>query len=394
MAAPGPRLHGFERNAEYDCVIVGAGITGCATALCLAESGARVCVLDAASPGAGTSGQANGQVMGELSRSPDTILKRYGARGEDVLSAASAAPDLVFHLVARHAIACNAERCGWIEGTPWSRGVAGLEARVASWRVRGAPVELLGRDRMEALVGSRTYVSGILDRRAGTLDPLSYTRGLARAAMTAGAIVSGEVDVLELLRQSAGWLVRTAKGDTRGRTVVVATNAYTGGLLPGLRYPVIGLYGVQSATAPLPGHLAHILPQRHGFSDVRKKFFRLDPQGRLVVGGPAGLWPPRTERALPFRWIEHGLRRIFPELRDTPFHHRWYAKGAATVDLIPHLFEPVPGLFAALGYAGRGIAMGTMLGSLLAQRVSGVPADKLPFPTTSSALPLGLARVR
>ena len=47
-----------------------------------------------------------------------------------------------------------------------------------------------------------------------------------------------------------------------------------------------------------------------------------------------------------------------------------------------------------MGYAGRGIAMGTMLGSLLAQRVSGVPADTLPFPTTSAALPLGLGRIR
>jgi len=41
--------------------------------------------------------------------------------------------------------------------------------------------------------------------------------------MTAGAIVTGEVDVLALIRQPPGWRVRTAKGDATGRTVLGVT---------------------------------------------------------------------------------------------------------------------------------------------------------------------------
>jgi glycerol-3-phosphate dehydrogenase len=47
-------------EGHYDCAVLGAGITGCSAALHLAEFGARVSVLEASAPGAGTSGHANG----------------------------------------------------------------------------------------------------------------------------------------------------------------------------------------------------------------------------------------------------------------------------------------------------------------------------------------------
>jgi glycine/D-amino acid oxidase-like deaminating enzyme len=243
------------------------------------------------------------------------------------------------------------------------------------------------------LLGTPAYRAGILDRRGGTLNPLAFTRGLAAAALRAGAAIHVGVDVRRLVCEPAGWRVVTGRGSVSAATVIAATNAYTGALLPGLRHPVVVVYGVQSATLPLPPALAHILPHGHGFSDVRKMFFRRAASDRLVVGGPGGVWPPSSAGAVAFRWLEHRLRAVFPELRDVPFQHRWVAKGAAALDLLPHLYEPAPGLFAALGFAGRGIAMGTALGSLLARRVQGEPAERLPFPTTTSRWPFGLGAV-
>ena len=161
---------------------------------------------------------------------------------------------------------------------------------------------------------------------------------------------------------------------------------------PHLRFPVACLYGVQAATVPLEG-LAHILPQRQGFSDVRKRFFRLDEARRLIVGGPGALWRPASGRSLSFRLAKRGLRKLFPEIRDVPFEYHWYARGAAAADLLPHLYEPQAGLFAALGFAGRGIAMGTALGRALAGRVRGETAKNVGFPVTSARLPLGLSSI-
>ena len=48
-------------------------------------------------------------------------------------------------------------------------------------------------------------------------------------------------------------------------------------------------------------------------------------------------------------------------------------------------------LVSALGYNGRGLAIGTALGSVLARRVLGEAATSLPYPTTqASAVPLNL----
>jgi glycine/D-amino acid oxidase-like deaminating enzyme len=137
--------------------------------------------------------------------------------------------------------------------------------------------------------------------------------------------------------------------------------------------------------------LRHLLPGRQGFSDVRKRFFRWSPDGRLIVGGPGGLWRP-SPHSLAFRWIERSLRKVFPELRDVGFEHRWDARGAAAADLLPHLYEPAPRLLAAIGFAGRGIAIGTALGRAMAERIGG--GGVITFPIASNALPWGLAGLR
>jgi glycine/D-amino acid oxidase-like deaminating enzyme len=317
-------------------------------------------------------------------------VRLYGQRrGEQILAATDAAPGLVWDLIERHAIACSAERTGWIEGSPWRWSAHGFGKRVASWQARGAPVELLDAADMEKRVGSRTYVAGILDRRGGMLNPLAYTRGLAHAAIKAGAAIQAPIEVVELVPEPSHWRIVTDRSPLTATHVVAATNAYTGRLLPDLRHPVITLYGVQSATVPVP-HLAHILPGRPGFSDIRKRFFRWSPDSRLIIGGP-GVWRPASGRALAFRWIERSLRRVFPELHDTVFEHRWYARGAAAADLLPHLYEPAPGLLAAVGFAGRGIAIGTALGRAMAERIAGRDEGALSFPISSHALPWGLA---
>ena len=80
---------------------------------------------------------------------------------------------------------------------------------------------------------------------------------------------------------------------------------------------------------------------------------------------------------------------MFPALREIRVDYRWAARDGLTADLIPHLYEPCPGLFSALGYNGRGLAIGTALGSELARRVLGVPASALDYPTTpASSLPM------
>jgi glycine/D-amino acid oxidase-like deaminating enzyme len=253
-------------------------------------------------------------------------------------------------------------------------------------------VEALDHAQLERLTGTAVYAGGMLDRRNGTVQPLAYTRGLAAAAIRHGAKVHGGARVLRLRRDGALWRVKTTVGELACVQVLVCTNAFTGDLVPRLQRSVLPVHGVQVATAPLPEDIARtILPHGQSCADTHKlrvRYFRMEPDGRLVIGGPGWLTPPRDGRALSFKILEHSTRRMFPQIGDVEFEYRWYGRGAMTADLLPHLHEARAGVMAAIGYNGRGIAAGTALGTLLARRALGESLARLPFPVTPlSALP-------
>src|SRR5687767_9413902 len=108
-----PWVAGTEAEADEDAIdtiVVGAGVTGLSTALHLAERGARVVVLERDGPGLGSTGRSNGQVIAGLQKGPDALVAAYGPeRGERLVEFCGKAPDLVFELIARHGIECDAE---------------------------------------------------------------------------------------------------------------------------------------------------------------------------------------------------------------------------------------------------------------------------------------------
>lgn len=395
-APAGPPLQPFDDSAT-DVVVVGAGLTGLSAALHLAEHGARVTVLDAEAPGWGTSGQSGGQVIAGLHAAPDDLVVTWGPDiGEPALAFLGAAPDLVFGLIERHGIACNAARKGWIQPNRSVRAVRELQRQAKMWIRRGAPVELLDRVQTERLTGTRVYAGGWLDRRNGTIQPLAYTRGLADAALRHGAKIHAGIRVLGLRRDAGLWRVETAAGEIACAQVLVCTNAFTDALVPRLQRSILAVHGVQVATAPLSQDIARtILPDGHSCADTHKlrvRYFRMEPDRRLVIGGPGWLTPPGDGNALSFKLLERSARDMFPQIGDVAFEYRWYGRGAMTSDLLPHLHEAASGVTAALGYNGRGIAAGTALGTVLARRALGEQAATLPFPVTAlSALPLNVA---
>jgi len=384
-----------------DTIVIGAGVTGLSTALHLVEQGAQVWVLERDEPGAGTSGRPNGQIIAGLQESPDAVIAAYGAElGERMIAFSGRAPDLVFDLIARHAIACDAERTGWIQATRSRRQIRKLEKLVEAWGKRGAPVRMLDRQETAGVFGTDAYAAGWLDQRNGTIQPLAYTRGLADAAARAGAKIHCGVDVHDIERSGQQWQINSNRGQFRAATVVLATNVFTS-QLHGVAKHFLGrsylsAHSVQIATAPLDdAQRRSVLPGRQSGSDtghLHLRYFRLDRDSRFVIGGPGWLTPPHSRSAISFRLLEASMRRMFAPLKKAKIEYAWAARDTLTADLLPHLCEPCPRLFSSLGYNGRGLAIGTALGAELARRVLGAPADALSYPmTAASPLPFNLA---
>ncbi|MCX8101794.1 MAG: FAD-binding oxidoreductase [Geminicoccaceae bacterium] len=384
-APPGPSCPPLEGEVEAEVAIVGGGYTGLSAALHLAERRVSVVLLEAHEPGWGASGRNGGQVIPGLKEDPDAVERILGPTfGRRAVRLSGEAPDLVFDLVARHGIACGAVRAGWIQPAPDEAGVRLQRARVEQWQRRGAPVEWLDRGAVSAALGTGLYLGGLLDRRAGSLQPLAYARGLAAAAIRAGARICGRSPALRLERAGAGWRVRSPRGAVRARTVLLCTNGYSDGLLPGLARALVPVVSVQVASAPLSENVRRsILPGGEAASDTRRLlvYFRLDPEGRLVIGG-RGAASERGVRAAQAR-LRRLAQRMFPQLPDDLVWERaWGGRVALTENHLPFLVEPAPGLVAAAGYNGRGVAMATAMGRVLADKASGVPDDELDFPLT------------
>ncbi|MGE0719510.1 MAG: NAD(P)/FAD-dependent oxidoreductase [Alphaproteobacteria bacterium] len=383
-AVPGPNCPPLEGEAKADIAVVGAGFTGLSTALHLAERGARVAVLEARAVGEGASGLNGGQVIPGVKRSREELAARFGGEmAEKVVALGDTAAERVYDLIRRHGIDCGLERNGWIRAAHSPMAFAYLEKTAKELKARGADVALLSRDETARMLGTSDYVGGMHDRRAGAIQPLSYVRGLAAAALRAGAAVHAKSPVLRMTRQGAGWRVETERGAVAAEQVVLATGAYTDRLWPGLGRSFVGVQSAQMASAPLSDNLrATILPSRAVVSDTRKlsSYFRIDAEGRLITGGrgPLGDVPSASTLAA----IVRTAGRRYPMLGEVDWRHAWCGRIDMTLDEMPHLHRPAPGVWTALGYNGRGIALATSMGAVLAGKLAGGGDPALDFPDT------------
>lgn len=385
-AVPPPSTPPLQDDASTDVAIIGAGYTGLSTALHLAEEGINAIVLDAEQPGWGASGRNGGQVIPGLKYDPDELVNRLGAKwGEALIRLSGGAADTVFSLIDKYRIDCDAVRKGWIQTAHSPNMLRIMEKRAAQWERRGAPVELLDRSAVRRRIGAGEFAGGWVDYRAGSVQPLSYARGLAHAGQGLGVKIHGQSRATQLAKTSGGWRIVTEQGPAlTAKRVVIATNGYTDGLWPGLRQTILPAASFLVATVPLPDEVgAAILPGREVSSDSRRLlvYFRRDAQGRLVLGGRGPFSDPRS--TLEWAHIERALELMFPQIKGIDFEYRWAGRLAVTADFLPHLHEPEPGLNIAIGYNGRGIAMATTMGKLIAQHIAADGAAPLDYPVTA-----------
>lgn len=390
-AEPAPATPPLLGDRTTDVAVVGAGYTGLSTALHLAEAGVGVTVIEAEHPGYGASGRNGGQVLPGFKTYPDDLIKQHGRERGGALAAFGAGlADGLFTLVARHKIRCDARQDGWIHAGHHPSKLPEQRWKHDQWASRGAPVLWLERAAMAERLGTEAYVGGWVDERGGSVHPLSFARGLARAAQGAGALIHGGTRATALARSGDGWVLTTSRGTLRAGTVVVATNGYTSGLVDRLAASIVPVQSAQIASPVLGnGALAGVMPSLAAVSDTRRSllYFRRSPDGRLVMGGRGGILFGTAESH--YSRLERAAEHLYPALAGVRWEYRWAGTLAVTLDHMPHLHEPAPGLIASLGCNGRGVAYSTGIGRIIAERARGARAEDLPVPVAPvSPMPL------
>jgi len=372
----------LDGDTQADLAVIGGGFTGCAAALAAAEAGARVVLLEAERVGHGGSGRNVGLVNAGLWLPPETILAQLGeGPGGRLLDRLAAAPDAVFDRIARHGIACAPVRAGTLHLAHAPSGLADLRARHRQQNRLGAPVRLLAAAEAVARSGAESVHGALFDPRAGTIQPMGYVRGLARAAAEAGARVVERSPVRAIRAEGGGWRVEAPGGVVRAGALLLATNAYhrgAAGVAPPRAVPV---HYVQVATAPLPpAARARILPGGEGCWDTAlvMSSFRLDPAGRLVLGGMGDGTGPAG--GIHLAWARRKIAALFPGLAMPEITHVWTGRIAMTGDHLPRIVRLGPLGLSIHGYSGRGIGPGTVFGAAAAQALLAGDEGALPLP--------------
>ena len=366
-----------------DVAVIGGGYTGLHAALALRRAGASVAVLEQQTIGWGASSRNGGMATSGLKAEITALAKQHGPEQARAFWAwAQGAIDHLERTVAAEGIACDFARSGHVTLAAKPAHLEHMRAE-AAWMARELghrAAHVVGPDELGQETRARGFHGGLVDATSAALHPAKYVFGLARAAAGAGAALVEGAEVQGIARAPAGgFMLATAQGALAAGAVLLATNGYTTGLVPGARRGIFpgGSYVITTERLS-PTLQAELSPRGRMFFDSRHflNYFRLTPDGRMLFGGRHDLSTAvaleRSARDLRARMIE-----VFPQLAHIPLSHTWTGKLGLTFDLMPHIGQ-VAGIWYAYGYAGHGVAVAGAMGRDAAALIAGQRPDS-PF---------------
>jgi len=372
---PASRIPSYPRHRQpstIDAVVVGGGLTGCATAYAFAAAGIKVALLEADRIGRGATSLSAGWISddpGVQFAQAESLLGLRAARGGFQawrraaldFSALLRRLNIKCHLEPTTAltVALTPEDAAWLKKERKGRLAAGLEApalgaRVVSNEVALSPsVALRGRD-------------------GATVDPYRACVGLAAAAEERGALLfeSSPVRRITFNRKIAD--VHTAAGKIRTRKVIVATGTPTM-LFKSLRRHFWFRTAYVALTDQIPAKIRSQLGKRktvvrdsaHPYHVVRW----LDDERLMVMGADTDTPPERQKKKIVIGktgQLMYELSVLYPEISGIQPAYGWSLDYAKTQEGLPYIgtHRNFPHHIFAFGDSSHSVT-----GSYLASRV-------------------------
>jgi gamma-glutamylputrescine oxidase len=374
-AEDSPARDTLRGEIRADVCVLGGGIAGCSAALHLAKRGFKVALLEARTVGYGASGRSGGQTIFGLAAGQQKLIAEVGRDDARRLFELSIeALDLTQSLIRDFGIDCDYQP-NHIHVGMKPRHVRELEewAHELHQEYGYESARLLNRDQIQSHVRSERYLAGLIDSRSGHLDPLKYTRGLARAAAAAGSVIYENSEVLGYQAGQGNEVrVQTASGAVRCANLVLCGNAYIGAVAPALARRILGVGTYIIATEPLGEERAlNLLPTNAAIADINwiLDYFRRSPDHRLLFGGRvsySSVQPPRLAESMRQRMV-----RVFPQLGDVKVAYAWGGYLDITRSRAPNFGRLAGNVYYLQGFSGHGVALAGLAGKLAAEAIAG-----------------------
>jgi gamma-glutamylputrescine oxidase len=372
-AGRGSVLPQLEGDIEADVCVVGAGLSGCSTALHLARRGYKVVLLEAERVGYGASGRSGGQLIPGWACGMAKLAAQLGpADAKRLWDFSVEGVELTRELIEENRIDCD---------LVWGHMHVGIKPRqreeLLEWQREQEgdygydKLRFMERAEVRRWVASERYLAGLLDSGAGHLHPLRYTIGVGQAAVTAGARLFENSRVTKIEHGSTV-TVRTTEGSVRAKFVALCANVGHVDLSERLARKLIGVASYIVATRSLGAARANaLLKDNIAVADLNWiiDYFRLSSDHRLLFGGRvsySGLDPLGTARATRKRMLN-----VFPQLADAEIDYSWGGLIDISMSRAPNFGRLEPNVYFLQGYSGHGMVAATIAGRIVAEAIAG-----------------------
>ena len=348
---------------HYDVVVVGAGLTGLATALLLAAAGRSVLVVEARHVGAGTTGASTAKVSVLQGDRLGRIRDRHGID------------------VVRDYVSAQLAGADWLRGFCDEHGVATQSRTACSYATSEAGAAVVERERalaVEAGLPARATADPALPFAVTAavaldeqfqLDPLQLLEVMATEAVRRGVTLLEGARV-HRVRGASPTRVVTGSGTATADVVVIATNlpmldrgAHFARLRPVRSYLVAYRAG---GLPPLAGMYLSVDEPTRSLRDAV-----VGDERYLLVGGEGHTTGRRQPTSDCLAALRGWTADHFPGLAET---HAWSAQDYLPAHELPLAGPLVPGsdhLLMAGGYAKWGFTNAVAAALALAGRILG-----------------------
>lgn len=362
----------LEGAKSADVCVVGAGFTGTATALSLAERGYSVALVEANRVGWGASGRNGGQVINGMG-GIETLRKKHGNGIAEILNNLRwGGNDIIRERVAKYDIQCDLKD-GYLEVATKPSQVSYIDefAEDRESHPSDFAYEVWDREKTCDMLGTDAYHGGFVCYRDGHLHPLNLCIGEARAAHNLGVQIFEQSPVTGITHGKRP-RVETANGYVEADSVVLAGNAYSQlepKHLSNLIFPA-GSYII--ATEPLADDVAKSINRKDvAVCDLNEvvDYYRLSADKRLLFGGACN-YSGRDPKSIK-SYILPRMLKVYPQLKDVKIEYEWGGKIGVVLRRIPTLGRINDNVYYCQGYSGHGVCATHVMGEVMADAVTG-----------------------
>ena len=365
----------LQDNLKVDICVIGGGLTGISSALYLAKKGYKVAVLEARKIGWGASGRNGGQLGGGLRKEQKILEKKVGTnRALDLWKMGLEAVEEVKNNIKKFQIDCDLINGVLTAGYYKDDGKYFQdEIEYMNKNYNYSDYKFLNQSEINQEINSNQYYSGMLNTGSYHMHPLKYLHGIAKEVIKMNVKIYENSAIKRIEETKDGMKAFTETNSIESNYVVVGCNGYLDNLLGNVRNKFMPINNYVLATESLGKERAlNLIKNNYAISDSRFiiDYYRLSNDWRMIFGGGETYSGKFLDDAIDV--VSKRMYKVFPNLKDYGIDFCWGGTLAITVNRFPNFGTLKNGkLLYAQGYSGHGLALTTLAGKLISEKISG-----------------------